>query len=171
MPNSANASQSDQQLGLIFQYTVEAYKTYAKLGENLPNPMAASLFRAMANEERGIRDLLEIKYLRGENTQVTLTLAGDLRFQDIIEGDLSYREIAELLIARESTMEKRLLEMAQSAGETDRNLLRYIAYGKRAHVVLFERELELIKQYPDWFKLEDAEALIVHGETYLQSQK
>ena len=34
---------------------------------------------------------------------------------------------------------------------------------KRAHIVELERELELIKIDPDWFKREDAESRIIHG--------
>ena len=29
----------EQQLGRMFQYTVEAYKTFQKLAESLPNPI------------------------------------------------------------------------------------------------------------------------------------
>jgi hypothetical protein len=39
----------------------------------------------------------------------------------------------------------------------------YLAAGKRAHIVELERELELIKLDPDWFKREDAAWRIVHG--------
>ena len=41
---TATASDKDQQLGLLFQYTVEAYKQFEKLAEDLPNPMSARMF-------------------------------------------------------------------------------------------------------------------------------
>jgi hypothetical protein len=154
---------TEQQLGLIFQYTVEAYKTFEKLAENLPNPMSASTFKKFAEDEREVRDLLEIKYAASGTARVRVTLGGDLLFQDMIEGDLSYREMTEFLIARERTMEKRLMEFSRVAGSSDRNLLIYLAASKRAHIVQLERELEMIKIYPDWYRREDAESLIVHG--------
>lgn len=154
---------NEHQLGLMIQYTVEAYKTFEKLAENLPNPMAATMFKQFAVDERDIRDLLEMKILAVGATRVRVTLAGDLLFQDILEGDLSFRETTEFLIARERTMEKKLLEFSRSASTLDRGLLIYVAAGKRAHVVQLERELELIRIDPHWFKREDAQWRIVHG--------
>ena len=154
---------SEQQLGLMIQYTVEAYKTFEKLAENLPNPLTATMFKQFAVDERGNRDLLEMKIAATGASGVRVTLAGDLAFQDILEGDLSYRETTEALIGRERTMEKKLVEFSRTSPPVDRNLLIYLAAGKRAHMVELERELELIRIDPDWFKREDAEFRIVHG--------
>ena len=154
---------NEQQLNLMLQYTVEAYKTFEKLAENLPNPMAMQMFKQFAVDERGLRDLIEMKITAAGVSRVRVTLAGDLLFQDMLEGDLSYRAMAEFLIARERTMEKKLNELAKGAGQTDRPLLVYLSSSKRAHIVELERELELIKLDPDWFKREDAEWRIVHG--------
>src|SRR6266480_2327971 len=101
---------TNQQLNTMFQYTVEAYKTFEKLAENLPNPMTATMFKQFAVDERENRDLLEMKVAAGSNARVRVTLGGDLMFQDILEGNLSYRETTEFLIARERTMEKKLGE-------------------------------------------------------------
>ena len=60
-------------------------------------------------------------------------------------------------------MERKLSEMSRSASPVDRNLLIYLASGKRAHIVNLERELELIKLDADWYKREDAQYRIVHG--------
>src|SRR5476651_447789 len=76
-------SLTEQQLGLLFQYTVEAYKTFEKLAENLPNPMTATMFKQFAVDERENRDLLEMKVAAGSNERVRVTLGGDLMFQDI----------------------------------------------------------------------------------------
>jgi len=155
---------TQQQLNLLFQYTVEAYKTFEKLAENLPNPLTASMFKSFAVDERHHRDLIEMKIASlSQSTSVKVTLGGDLLFQDILEGDLSYRETAEFLIARERTMEKKLREMGNGSPAIDRGLMVYLAAGKRAHVVELERELELIRLDPDWFKREDAEWRLVHG--------
>jgi hypothetical protein len=159
----AGAALTEQQLGLLIQYTVEAYKTFEKLAENLPNPIAAQMFKSFAVEERERRDLIEMKIAASGNARVRVTLGGDLLFQDILEGDLSYREMAEFLIAREKTMERRLREFAQGANAIDRGFLIYLGYTKRAHIVELERELELIKLDSDWFKREDAEWRLVHG--------
>jgi uncharacterized protein YydD (DUF2326 family) len=154
---------SDQQLGLMFQYTIEAYKTFEKLAENLPNPMAATMFKQFAVDERNVRDLIEMKVQAVGGTRVRVTLAGDLLFQDMLEGDLSFRAMTEFLIARERTMEKKLTELSRSASIIDKPFLVYLATSKRAHIVELERELELIKLDSDWFKREDAEWRIVHG--------
>ena len=154
---------TNQQLNTLLQYTVEAYKTFEKLAENLPNPLAAEMFKQFAVDEREHRDLLDMKMAASSGARTRVTLAGDLTFQDILEGDLSYRETAEFLIARERTMEKKLTELGRTAPAVDRYLLIYLAAGKRAHVVELERELELIRLDPDWFKREDAESRIVHG--------
>ena len=154
---------TEQQLGLMIQYTVEAYKTFEKLAENLPNPLTATMFSQFAVDERENRDLLEMKIAAAGANRVRVTLAGDLLFQDILEGDLSYRETTEFLIARERTMEKKLGEFGRGAPMVDRNLLIYMAASKRAHIVELERELELIRLDPDWFKREDAQFRIVHG--------
>ncbi|MDX1582059.1 MAG: hypothetical protein R3338_00500 [Thermoanaerobaculia bacterium] len=149
---------------LLFQYTVEAYKTFEKLAENLPNPVSARLFKFMAEDERSTRDLLEIKYLDLEE-RVKVTLGGDLRFLEILEGDLSPTEIPEWLIARERTMEKKLLDQAEATNETDARLYRYIAAKKRAHIVQLEREREMLRHHEDWFRREDAESLLAKGGT------
>ena len=162
--DTANAQLTEAQLGLMFQYTVEAYKTFEKLAEKLPNPLAAQMFKAFAVDERASRDLLDMKSVAaGGGTPLRVTLGADMLFEDILEGDLSYRETAEFLIARERTMEKKLTEWAKTASPVDRNLLIYLAAAKRAHIVELERELELIRNDPDWFKREDAESRIVHG--------
>ena len=157
------AELTNQQLNTLLQYTLEAYKTFEKLAENLPNPLAAEMFKQFAVDERSSRDLIEIKMTDTGNPRTRVTLANDLLFQDILEGDLSYRETTEFLIARERTMEKTLGELGRAASLVNRNLLIYLASGKRAHVVGLERELELIRLDPDWFKREDAEWRIVHG--------
>ena len=154
---------TNQQLNTLLQYTVEAYKTFEKLAENLPNPLAAEMFKQFAVDQREHRDLIDMKMAASATARTKVTLAGDLLFQDILEGDLSYRETAEFLISRERTMEKKLTELSRSAPVSDRPLLIYLASGKRAHVVELERELELIKLDPDWFKREDAQWRIVHG--------
>jgi rubrerythrin len=154
---------TNDQLNTLLQYTLEAYKTFEKLGENLPNPLAAKMFEQFAVEERNSRDLIELKMAAGGNERTRVTLANDLLFQDILEGDLSFRETTEFLIARERTMERRLSELTRGATLVDRNFLIYLAATKRTHVVELERELEFIKLDPDWFKREDAEWRIVHG--------
>jgi len=154
---------TEQQLGLMIQYTVEAYKTFEKLAENLPNPMTATMFKQFAVDERENRDLIEMKIAAGAAARVRVTLGGDLMFQDILEGSLSYRETTEFLIARERSMEKKLNEFSRSASALDRHLLVYLIAVKRAHVVELERELELLKLDGDWFRREDAQWRIVHG--------
>ncbi len=154
---------TNEQLNTLLQYTLEAYKTFEKLAENLPNPLAAAMFEQFAVDERATRDLIELKMNATRDPRTKVTLANDLAFQDILEGDLSFRETTEFLIARERTMEKKLSELSRSAGATDRGFLIYLASGKRAHAVELERELELIRLDSDWFKREDAQWRIVHG--------
>ena len=157
------AQLSSQQLNTLLQYTLEAYKTFEKLAENLPNPLAAEMFRQFAGDERAARDLIDMKMTATGTVRTRVTLANDLLFQDILEGDLSFREMTEFLIARERTMDKKLADLGRAATPVDRGLLVYLAAPKRAHVVELERELELIKLDSDWFKREDAEWRIVHG--------
>ncbi len=154
---------AEPQLNLMIQYTVEAYKTFEKLAENLPNPMAAGMFKAFAIDEREARDLIELKILAAGVPRVRVTLGADLLFEDMLRGELSDREKCEFLVARERTMMKKLSELAGTAGPADRSLLVYLAGSKRAHVVELERELELIKLDARWFSREDAESRIVHG--------
>jgi len=161
---SSTMTAADSSLALVFQYTVEAYKTFQKLSETLPNPMSAAMFKNFAVNERRHRDLLELKYLTSGTVRMPITLGSDLRFLDIVEGDLSYREMTEWMISRERSIEGRLRKSAAEVGETHMNLLNYIAGGKRAHIALLERELQLIMLYPDWYKREDAEDLVVHGK-------
>src|SRR5579872_1758325 len=120
--SSANAL-TEQQLGLMIQYTLEAYKTFEKLAENLPNPMTALMFKQFAVDERETRDLIEMKIEAAGANRVRVTLGGDLLFQDILEGDLSYRETTEFLIARERTMEKKLSEFGRGTSPGDRSFL------------------------------------------------
>ena len=162
---STQTALTDQQLALLFQYTVEAYKTFEKLAESLPNPMTATMFKQFAVDERGNRDLLEMKVAASGAKPLRVTLGADLQFQDIHEGDLSYREAAEFLIARERVMMKRLDEMSRGASDIDRNLTIFLTAVKRSHIVELERELALIRYDGDWWKREDAEWRIVHGST------
>ena len=155
---------TEQQLALMFQYTVEAYKTFEKLAENLPNPMTATMFKQFAVDERRNRDLIDMK-IAAADSRVRATLGADLIFQDMLEGELSYREAAETLAQRERTMQKKLREFLGSAAALDRNLLIYLESMKRAHIVELERELELIRNDRDWWKREDAEWRIIHGST------
>src|SRR5215212_8501216 len=141
---STTTALTDQQLALLFQYTVEAYKPFAV-------------------DERENRDLIELKIASAGRGRVRVTLGSDMIFNDILEGELSYREASEFLIARERTMQRKLREIITTANAADRNLLIYLETIKRAHVVELERELELIKLDSDWWKREDAEWRIVHG--------
>ncbi|HEY4642638.1 MAG TPA: hypothetical protein VII75_14940 [Thermoanaerobaculia bacterium] len=153
----------EKDLGVLMQYTIEAYKTFEKFAENLPNPLTAQMFKAFAVDERETRDLLDGKIAANGGTRVRLPLAGDMRFQEILEGELSYRESTEALIGREKAMEKRLRAMVGGASLVDRNLLIYVAATKRAHIVELERELELLRHDAEWFRREDAEWRIIHG--------
>lgn len=162
---TATASDKDQQLGLLFQYTVEAYKQFEKLAEDLPNPMSARMFSGFARDERQNRDVIDIKYLASATAHIPLTLGNDLRFQDILKGELSHRESIEMLISREQSMERKLKEFAEEGAEEDRNLFEYVAASKRAHLALLERELGLAKTYKTWLTREDAEDLVVNGDS------
>ena len=160
---STQTALTDQQLELLFQYTVDAYKTFEKLAENLPNPMTATVFKQFAVDERGNRDLIEMKIASAGRGRVRVSLGSDISFNDILEGELSYRETAEALIARERTTQRSLRKLISDAVSADRNLLLYLESIKRAHIVEIERELELIKLDNDWWKREDAEWRIVYG--------
>src|SRR5204863_881160 len=96
---STTTKLNEQQLGLLIQYTVEAYKTFQKLAENLPNPLTATMFKQFAVDERNNRDLIEMKIAATGTARVRVTLGADLLFQDILEGDRSYCETTEFLIA------------------------------------------------------------------------
>ena len=161
--DTATSSLTEQQLGLLYQYTIEAYKTFEKLAENLPKPMTATAFKQFAVDERGNRDLLELKIAAVGQRGVRATLGADMQFDEIHEGDLSYREAAEFLIAREKTMQRRIDEIAKGSSAGDRNLLIFLVAVKRSHIVELERELVLIRGDADWWKREDAEWRIVHG--------
>jgi rubrerythrin len=154
---------SHQNLALLYQYTVEVYKVFEKLAENLPNPMTAHVLKQFAADERGNRDLIEMKIADTIGNRIRVTLGADMIFSEILEGEMSYRESAEFLISRERTMQRKLRELINAATPTDRNLLLFFETAKRAHIVELERELELIKSDPDWWKREDAEWRIVHG--------
>ena len=130
----------------------------------LPNPVTSQVFRKMAEAERGYRDLLDIKYADAAVPRMQITLGGDLRFQDMLEGDLSYREITEMMIGREKTMAEKLIDFSQNASEDDRNLFRYIGEPSEPISFCWNEKLEMLRMYPDWFKREDAESLIVHGK-------
>lgn len=158
-----NAMMEGQQLALLIQYTVEAYKTFQKLAENVPNPMTAAMFKQFATDERENRDLIEMKIASTGKDRLHVTLGPDMIFQDILEGELAYREAAEFLVGREKTMQNKLREMLRTAAPVDRNLLIYLEAVKRAHIVELERDLELIRADRDWWKREDAEWRIVHG--------
>jgi rubrerythrin len=163
MTTTAAPTATDVQFfSLLFQFTVEAYKTYQKLAENLPNPLSARLFTHFAQDERGVRDLLELKYLQIEE-RVSITLGADLRFQEILEGDLAPVEIPELLMSREGAMEKKLLAAADTSNETDATLYRYIAAIKRGHVAALERERRMVSLHDDWFRREDAASILTSG--------
>ncbi len=159
----ATATETSQQQALVFQYTVEAYKLFQKFAEIVQNPMSAAMFKKFAEDERQNRDVLEIKYLHSEGAHIPLTLGADLRFQDVFEGDLSDREKIEMMLMRERTMERKLVEYSTSAPQSDRNLFHYLAATKRAHAAYLERELELAKLYKTWLSREDAEDVVVHG--------
>ncbi len=163
MSAAAAPTTAENQVATIFQYTVEAYKMFQKLSELLPNPMAAHTYANFAEDEREIRTLIEIKYADASVLRTTVGLERDLRFQDALEGDLSFTETTEFLITREKTMENWLVDSAKHASGEDRTFFTYIAGTKRAHLVYLQRELELLRLHPDWYKREDAESLVVHG--------
>jgi rubrerythrin len=166
MSSTAAVPQTSENIAILFQYTLEAYKVFQKLSEVLQNAFAAQSFTNFAADERGIRWLLDMRYRDFEAPTMQLTLAGDLRLQDMLEGDLNNREMLEMLIARETTMERTLREWASEPGaEKDQNLFRYVAATKRSHVAALERELALAAIFSEWLKREDAAHLIVHGDT------
>lgn len=160
---TAGTALTEQQLNTLLQYTIEAYKTFEKYAENLPNPVVARMFKQFALNERETRDLLDLKLQAAGGSRVRVTLGGDMQFEDALRGELSDREKAEFLIARERTMHRKLVEWASAASKVDKGLLIYIAAGKRAHMVELERELELIRLDSKWFTREDAESRLVHG--------
>jgi len=161
--DTAPAQLTNQQLGQLYQYTVEAYKQFEKLAEWSPNPIAAQMFKQFAIDEREIRDLVEMKIASLADGAIRSTLGADALFQDMLEGDLSDRGKTEFLISREQAMERKLRSLASGVATNDRPLLIYVAASKRAHIVELERELELIKLDGNWYKREDARDRIIHG--------
>ena len=159
----SSAGMTQQNLALLFQYTVEVYKVFQKLAENVPNPMTRHMFKQFALDERGNRDLIDMKIASTTSSGVRATLGSDMIFSEILEEKMSFRESAEFLISRERTMQRKLRELIGSASASDKNLLIYFEAVKRAHIVELERDLELVKNDPDWWKREDAEWRIVHG--------
>lgn len=154
---------TSQQLALMLQYTVEAYKVFQKFAENLPNPMARGMFKQFAVDERENRDLVEMKIAAVGGNRVRVTLGADMIFNEILEGELSYRESAEFLISRERTMQRKMREFINAAVPADRKLLLYFESVKKSHIVELERELETIRDDADWWKREDAEWHMIHG--------
>lgn len=165
MTTAAVQPETANRVAILFQYTVSAYKMFEKLAELLPNPMAAHIYENFAEDERNIRDLIEIKYSDPDVPRTTIKLEHDLSFQKALEGDLSHVELTETLIIREKEMAGRLNEFAKTGSDAERNLFLYIAAAKRAHLVYLERELQMLRLYPDWYEREDAESLVVHGRT------
>jgi len=158
------AALTGQQLALLLQYTVEAYKTFQKLAENLPNPITAGMFKQFATDERENRDLIDMKIAAtGRDSNIRVTLGADMIFQDILEGELAWKEASEFLAGREKTMQTKLREFQRDASALDRNLLIFLETVKRAHIVELEREIEMLKIDREWWKREDAESRIVHG--------
>jgi rubrerythrin len=154
---------TSQQLALMLQYTVEAYKVFQKFAENLPNPMARGMFKQFAVDERENRDLVEMKIAAVGGNRVRVTLGADMIFNEILEGELSYRESAEFLISRERTIQRKMREFINAAVPADRKLLLYFESVKKSHIVELERELETIRDDADWWKREDAEWHMIHG--------
>src|SRR5687768_10444856 len=95
--DTTSAALSGQALAMLIQYTVEAYKTFQKLAENVPNPTTAGMFKQFATDERENRDLIEMKIAAYAKDRIRVTLGPDMIFQDILEGELAYREAAEFL--------------------------------------------------------------------------
>jgi len=91
-----------------------------------------------------------IAYALGEFGVPLLRHPTDALFQDMLEGDLSFRAMTEFLIARERTMEKKLNELARVATVIDRPFIVYVSTSKRAHIVELERELA------EWMGTDDA---------------
>jgi rubrerythrin len=160
---ATNSALTSQQLALLLQYTVEAYKVFEKFAENIPNPMTRNMFKQFAVDERGNRDLLEMKNASTGGNRVRVTLGADMIFNEILEGELSYRESAEFLISRERTMQRKLREFINAAVPADRKLLIFFETVKRAHIVELERELELIREDGEWWRREDAQWHMVNG--------
>ena len=154
---------SNQQLALMLQYTVEAYKVFQKFAENLPNPMTRTMFKQFAIDERENRDLVEMKIAAVGGNRVRVTLGADMIFNEILEGELSYRESAEFLISRERTIQRKMREFINAASGADRKLLLYVESVKKSHIVELERELELIRDDADWWKREDAHWHMING--------
>lgn len=148
---------------LVFQYTLEAYKTFQKLAEHINNPILAKLFKSFAEDERAIRDILEIHYLEENVERMKVTLGSDLRFEEILKEELSDPEQLEWLISRERTIESRLREHAGNDRSPIPVFYRYLAHTKRSHATLLERERELLHHYPDWFRREDALNVLIKG--------
>ncbi|HYH09245.1 MAG TPA: hypothetical protein VEK11_19520 [Thermoanaerobaculia bacterium] len=164
----AQSGLTHQQLALIFQYTVEAYKVFEKFAENLPNPMTRTVFKQFAVDERELRDIIEMKDVAIGGNRVRVTLGADMIFNEMLEGEMSYRESSEFLISRERTIQRKLREFINVATHADRAFLIYIETVKRSHIVELERELELLKHDADWWTREDAEWRIVHGDSTLR---
>ena len=101
------ATLTNQQLSQFFQYTIEAYKVFEKFAENLPNPMTAGMFKQFAVDERNNREIIELKIARAGGSRLRATLGADVIFNEILEGELSYRESAEFLISRERTLQRK----------------------------------------------------------------
>jgi rubrerythrin len=154
---------TSQQLALMLQYTVEAYKVFEKFAENLPNPMTRGMFKQFAIDERENRDLVEMKIAAVGGNRIRVTLGGDMIFNEVLEGELSYRESAESLISRERTMQRKLREFINAAVPADRKLLLYVESVKKSHIVELERELEMIRDDADWWKREDAHWHMING--------
>ena len=125
--------------------------------------MTRKMFEQFATDERENRDLIEMKDIAIGGNRIRVTLGSDMIFNDILEGEMSYRESAEFLISREKTVQRKLREWIAEASSGDRNFLVYLEAVKRAHIVELERDLELIRGDHDWWKREDGEYRIVHG--------
>jgi rubrerythrin len=159
----ATSGLTNQQLALMLQYTVEAYKVFQKFAENLPNPMTRGMFKQFAVDERENRDLVEMKIAAVGGNRVRVTLGADMIFNEILEGELSYRESAEFLISRERTIQRKMREFINAAVPADRKLLLYFESVKKSHIVELEREREMIRDDSDWWKREDAEWHMING--------
>ena len=142
----ARPASANQQLAMLFQYTVEAYKVFEKLAENLPEPDDArhvqAVRRRRARRPRPHRD--EGRRHRRQPRARDPRLGPDLQRHPRGRAVVSRVDRVPDLARADHAAQTRASSSAPPP-PSDRNFLVYLEAVKRAHIVELERELELIQ--------------------------
>jgi len=151
-------------LTIAIEREKESASLYRKLASRVKNPIIRKRLRALSKEEAEHRKMLAGIYERESGEKISGKRTSPKAKPDIDVDKAKITEIIEYAIKKEKAAFRFYRNYAKLIkDQSGRFMFEYLSTFEKAHQIMLEEELKILKRHPKWAENEDFSGLIHAG--------